>query len=184
MSLNARAGRRLAAGIALACSAILLPAAALAAPAASATPGQAAAAAVPRCHSGARSTEVWMGAAPGSGFAGGNEYPLELSNISRHTCTLRGYPRVVAVRNGHRVGLPSSPGSRQPRLVTLRPGATAHAMLTVHIPTACMHPVTAMVYVYPPGQDHANPTLISGSFCRTGPTQLDVDSVSSGIAIP
>jgi hypothetical protein len=47
MNLTSRAGRRLAASIALACSAILLPAAALAVPAAAGTPAHPAAAALP-----------------------------------------------------------------------------------------------------------------------------------------
>lgn len=51
MKLTPRAGRHLAAGIALACSAILLPAAALASPAASGTPGHPAAAVQPLASS-------------------------------------------------------------------------------------------------------------------------------------
>ena len=47
MNLTSRAGRHVAAGIALACSAILLPAAALAASAAAGTPGHPAAAVLP-----------------------------------------------------------------------------------------------------------------------------------------
>lgn len=47
MNLTSRAGRRLAAGIALACSAILLPAAALASPAAPGTPDRPASAVLP-----------------------------------------------------------------------------------------------------------------------------------------
>jgi hypothetical protein len=47
MKLTSRAGRHLTAGIALACSAILLPAAALAASATASTPGHPAAAALP-----------------------------------------------------------------------------------------------------------------------------------------
>ena len=51
MKLTPRAGRRLAAGFALACSAILLPSAALASPAASGTPGHPAAAVQPLASS-------------------------------------------------------------------------------------------------------------------------------------
>ena len=58
-------------------------------------------AAVPRCHgaTGPRGAEVWT-ALPGDGYAGGVFYDLEFSNVGRHTCTLRGYPRVVAVSGG------------------------------------------------------------------------------------
>ena len=51
MNLTSRAGRRLAAGIALACSAILLPAAALASPAAPGTPDRPASAVLPLASS-------------------------------------------------------------------------------------------------------------------------------------
>ena len=51
MKLTPRAGRRLAAGIALACSAILVPAAALASPAVPGTPGHPAAAVQPLASS-------------------------------------------------------------------------------------------------------------------------------------
>ena len=51
MNLTSRAGRRLAAGIALACAAILLPAVALASPAASGTPGRPASAVLPLASS-------------------------------------------------------------------------------------------------------------------------------------
>ena len=92
-------------------------------------------AAVPRCHGviGPRGMEVWT-ALPGDGYAGGVFYDLEFSNVGRHTCTLRGYPRVVAVSGGHQVGRGASHGSQKPLMVTLRPGATAHALLQVAIP--------------------------------------------------
>lgn len=51
MNLTSRAGRRRAAGVALACSAILLPAAAQASPAARGTPGRPAAAVLPVARS-------------------------------------------------------------------------------------------------------------------------------------
>lgn len=173
--------RRLAAGAALVCAAILLPAAALAASQASATPAHLAA--VPRCHGaiGPRGMEVWT-ALPGDGYAGGVFYDLEFSNVGRHTCTLRGYPRVVAVSGGHQVGRGASHGSQKPLMVTLRPGATAHALLQVAIP-GCAGPVSAEIYVYPPGQAYQQ-TDITASICRHGPTQLGVTQIRSGVGIP
>ena len=133
MPMTARTGRRLAVGIALACSASLLPAAALASPAGLGSPTRFAAAR--RCHgaTGPRGTEVWT-ALPDDGYAGGGVYDLEFSNVGRHTCTLRGYPRVVAISGSHQVGKAASHGSQPPAVVTLRPGATAHALLQVEFP--------------------------------------------------
>ena len=99
---------------------------------------------------------MWLGE-PGNGFAGGTSFQLEITNTGRHTCTLRGIPRVAAVRNGHLVGAPV-PGSKGP-LVTLRPGATAHLPLNVYdAGAACpSQHVTADVVVYLPGQATAQP---------------------------
>jgi Protein of unknown function (DUF4232) len=132
MNSPSRAGRRLIAGLAVACAAILLPAAALAASSAPSTQHHHAAAA-PRCgiaHPALKGGAfVWSGN-PGDGFAGGQGFELEITNTGRHPCTLRGVPGVAAVRHGHLVGS-RVPGSRRGPLVTLRPGATAHVRLTV-----------------------------------------------------
>ena len=182
MNLTSRAGRRLAAGLALACCALFLPAAALAASPASGSPAHPAAAAVPPCvKAGQGGAFAWLGQ-PGDGFAGGVGYPLEISNTGRRACTLRGSPQVVAVTGGGRqVGMSGGGGTAGP-LVTLQPGATAHAILLVHIPT-CAHPVTARVVVYLPGQTAAQPAYLSGQFCRHE-AQLGIDAIHPGTGIP
>jgi hypothetical protein len=77
--------RRLTAAIALAASAVLLPAAA------SAAPARSAAAAAPACST---SLETWF-APEGNGYAGGAVYVVEFSNIGKATCTVTGYPTVT-----------------------------------------------------------------------------------------
>ena len=181
MKLTMRAGRRLAAGVALACAAIALPAAALAT---SGTPGHPAAPAVaaPACRAGG--TEAWLGL-PGDNAAGHSVYQLEFSNIGRHPCTLFGFPGVSAVnRRGHRVGLPAAEeGTR--RTVTLRPGATSHAILVViDAFNLCAHPVSgAALRVFPPGQTHSQPVPLRVKVCPHRVTMV-VLPVHSGTGIP
>lgn len=189
MKLSSRAGRRLAAAIALACSSILLPAAALAASAASGTPAHRATAAVPRCHGllAGRGIEVWLGL-PGSGAAGTVYYELEFSNVGLETCTLRGFARAVAVNgNGHQVGQPAAHAPQTPPLVTLRPGATAHVVLSVGDAGAiCPQPgqqVTGELTVYPPGQALGQKVELSVRVCRHR-SSMGVLPVRSGTGIP
>jgi hypothetical protein len=187
MKLLTRASRRLAAGVAVASAAILLPAAALAAPPTSGRPAQHAAAAAPRCKTGGQfGTFAWLGL-PGNGSAGHVTYELEVSNTSHHACTLRGVPRIVAVRNGHQVGRRVR-GSRKGPLVTLQPGATAHADLTVGDAGAvCAHPVTAEVVIYLPRQSQAQqPGDLTAKVCRhrRGGGVLGVGTIHAGTGIP
>src|SRR5215470_5469043 len=121
MNLTSRVARRIAGGLALAGMAVLLPAAASAAPAGAGHR-------VPACTSG--NTRAWIGL-PGDGTAGTTFYQLEFSNIGRAACTLFGFPGVSAIRaSGHQAG-PGASRTGTPRLVLLRPGATAHAVLGV-----------------------------------------------------
>jgi hypothetical protein len=182
VTITARNGRHLAAGLALACAAIVVPAAALAAPAGQGSPAHSIAA--QRCHgaTGPRGTEVWT-ALPSDGYTGGVVYDLEFTNISRRTCTLRGYPRVVARSGSHQAGQAASHGSGTPALVTLRPGATAHALLQITIPF-CAHPVPSQIYAYPPGQAYGQQTDITASICRHGRTQLGITPIRSRPGIP
>ena len=123
MKLTLRNRRRLAVCAALVCGVIVLPATGLVASAASGAP-----ASVARCS--AASTEVWA-AVEGDGTAGTVFYELEFSNIGHQTCTLRGYPDVWAITlTGHETGKPALHRG-VPGTVTLRPGATAHAILGV-----------------------------------------------------
>jgi hypothetical protein len=97
---------------------------------------------------------------PASGTAGSFYYPLQLTNVSASTCTMYGYPGVAFVTGpgGTTIG---GPAVRDPafasELVTLAPGAVAHAMLQVAIaanyPANICDPATAhWLQVYPPNQ--------------------------------
>ena len=180
-----RLRRPIIAATILSCGAILMPAAALAAPATSAGPAQAAAAAAVRqCTAG--NTTAWLGL-PGSGAAGSFFYQLEFSNTGRRTCWLYGYPGVSAINgNGTRIG-PAASHSGRRALVTLRPGATAHAILQIveagniagcHLRTA------AGLKVYPPGQRRS--TDIGGFSFRACSNRrvLSVGPIQPGTGIP
>jgi len=177
--------RRVAAA-AIACAAILMPAVALAAPGHPAAPT---ASAVPKCATS--DLTIWVGV-PGDGAAGTTAYQLELSNTSHHTCTLSGFPGVSAVGlGGHQLGRPARRDHSDPtRLVTLRRGATAHALLLIvnvaFFPAAACHPANAIgLKVFPPNDRAA--TVVSFPFkaCRkTGPRFLTVRTTVTGAGIP
>jgi Protein of unknown function (DUF4232) len=134
---------------------------------------------------------VWIGL-PGSGAAGSTAYPLEFSNTSRRACHLLGYPGVTAIgRSGHQLGSPASRDtSLPPRLVVLRPGGTAHAVLTVtdagNFPArVCRIRTAVALRVALPG-DH-RPALVPLTFpacSRRGPRYLHVRVVRPGVGIP
>ena len=169
----------------IACAAILTPATALAAPGHPA----ARAAATPACATS--DLRVWLGV-PGQGALGTTAYQLELSDISRHTCTLFGFPGVSAVAaGGQQLGSPATRDHFDPtRLVTLRRGATAHVFLRItnvaFLPPAACHPADAIgLKVFPPGQRTA--TVVSFPFracAKKGPVFLIVRTTVAGTGIP
>ena len=115
-------------------------------------------AAVPRCT--ADDLGVWLAIDQVNGAAGTGYYPLQFTNLSRHTCSLTGYPGVsVLGSNSHQLGSPASWGPRTGiRTVLLAPGATAHTILAygdVAVDTApgCAPVSTAVALsVIPPDQ--------------------------------
>ena len=144
---------------------------------------RAAALAVPACATA--QLTVWMGI-PGSGAAGTIFYELQFSNTSHLTCSLEGYPRIWALRGGHRVGPVSVHDTMVgPSALTLRPGATVHTVLgIVEAGNMCASPVTAdALQVYPPGTKRA--ALVGFSFGAC-PNQsvLHVRVVRHGTGIP
>jgi len=151
MSLRPRTRRALI-GTALAACLLALAAAA----AASGKTTHRAGTATARCKSSG--LVLWLDT-QGSGAAGSSYYKLKLTNLSGHSCTLRGYPGVSAVNlAGHQLG---SPASREHvgkvKTVTLKQGETATAVLRIveagNFPTAKCHMSTAAgLRVYPPGE--------------------------------
>jgi Protein of unknown function (DUF4232) len=94
------------------------------------------------------------------GAAGSIYYPLDFRNVSGAACTLYGYPGVsfVAAPGTAQLGGPAARNSMlSPKVVTVAPGAVAHAAVQVIVaqsyPASLCQPATAhFLRVYPPGQ--------------------------------
>jgi Protein of unknown function (DUF4232) len=102
--------------------------------------------------------QVSLGGA--NGAAGSIYYPIDFRNVSGRACSLFGYPGVsfvAAPGTGQLGGEAVRNDTFGPALVTLAPGAVAHASVQVVVaqsyPAALCKPVTAhFLRVYPPGQ--------------------------------
>ncbi|MGZ4165384.1 MAG: DUF4232 domain-containing protein [Solirubrobacteraceae bacterium] len=113
-------------------------------------------AAAPACNTGG--LVIWINT-QGNGTAGTIFYTLNLTNLSGHACTLRGFPGVSAVNlRGGRLGRAAARDTGQAvRTITLTPGHTAHATLGIvdigALPTSSCPPTTAAgLRVFPPNQ--------------------------------
>ena len=125
----------------------------------------------PACATAGLSATV--NTSPGGAAAGSTYYPLNLTNTSKTSCYLFGYPGVsfVTAPSG---GLIGQPASRNPAVpastVILSPGGTAHATVQVvdalnYSKSACK-PVTAhWLKVFPPGQFTALYVKFSATTC-------------------
>jgi hypothetical protein len=125
---------------------------------------------------------------PGNGAAGSIYYPLDFRNTGSAACTLYGYPGVAFVTRTGATGVGGTgvggtgaggtvlgePAFRNaaiaPKLVTLAPGATAHASLQVQVaqnyPVATCKPVTGhWLQVYPPGSKAAEYVRFTAVTC-------------------
>ena len=103
-------------------------------------------------------SDLRIGLGAPSGAAGSVYYAIEFTNTGSSACTLYGYPGVAlaATDGGPAVGALAvrAPGAAKV-LVTLAPGATAHAVLqveqTASYPAPVCKPVrTQWLAVYPP----------------------------------
>jgi hypothetical protein len=142
----------------------------------------AAPAAAPQCSTAG--LVVWLNT-QGNAAAGSSYYTLEFTNLSGHSCTLKGYPGVSALGlNGAALG---SAASREPSAtaaVTLASGSAATAVLRIVVaqnyPVSKCHAVTAAALrVYPPGQTVAKVVPFPFSACsKAGPQFLTVKAVA------
>jgi hypothetical protein len=146
-------------------------------------------AATPPGPPGCASTALTARLGPGSGAAGSSYYPVELTNSSSSTCSLYGYPGVsfIIAASGSQIGASAIEDPAFPRrLVTLAPGATAHAVLQVvdarNYPASTCHPVTAhSLRIYPPGQTTALSVSFTATACAaTSVPILGVQTVQPG----
>ena len=133
---------------------------------------------------------VWLGLGQGGAAAGSTYYPLELTNVSRSSCHLFGFPGVSAVRS-RRLGSPAGRDrSHAPRRVVLAPGATAHTILQIvnvaNYPAGRCRPTNASgLRVYPPNQRPSAEIPFAFRACsRPGPVFLSVGAVEQGVGIP
>jgi len=93
----------------------------------------------------------------GSAAAGNFYFTIALENMTRHTCSLFGYPGISAVDlAGHRIGAaagrePSGPAA----VMTLRPERSVATIIHVTdvalLPSPCHQTLAAGFRVYPPG---------------------------------
>ena len=139
-----RAPRRIIA-VCLAAAAVTAASMAAVAPAGAATPP---------CKTGG--LVIWMNT-QGNGTAGTIFYTLNFTNLSGHSCTLRGFPGVSAVKlNGGQLGKPGSRDTGQTvKTITIGKGRTAHATVGIvdigALPN-CPPTTAAGLRVFPPGQ--------------------------------
>jgi hypothetical protein len=139
----------------------------------------ASATAAPACTT----TVNWIGL-PGNGHAGGLQVQLEFSNTGRVTCTLHGHPGVTQMYHGKQVGLPARWGGT-PATVTLKPGATAHAVLNVtDAGILCSRPRPSdSLSVIAPGLKTAWPDPFQSTACP-GKSVMLVGPVRAGVGVP
>lgn len=141
--------------------------------------GSSAAGGLPRCATGG--LDVWLNT-NGNGAAGSTYYELELTNLSKGTCSLRGYPGVSAVNlSGRQLGSPAArEAAKSVGAVTLAPSQTATVQLRIvdagNFPSSSCHEVTAAgLRVYPPGQTTSRIVPYPFQACsRTGHVDLSV----------
>jgi hypothetical protein len=201
-----RTGRRAIAVMAgTATAALAITGVAFAATSASASPGSGAVrvasaavptAAVPKCapalgQSG--NVSAWVADGEGNGAAGTIYYPLEFTNLSGHTCSMYGFPGVSVIsRTGRQLGSPakreSGGGFGTPRTVTVRPGATVHAILAYHDAEVSAAPgcdpvnTTFELRVYPPNERGTTFAFFSLEACsHAGPIYLSIGPIKPGV---
>jgi hypothetical protein len=133
---------------------------------------------------------AWVDVGGGSGAAGTIYYPLELTNVSSHPCTLIGYPGVSADNaKGKQLGDPARRNSvYAARLVTVPAGGTVHVLFgygDVEVTTSGCKPTTAsLLRVYPPNLTGSTLTFFSLPVCTVKKhSYLSVSVVRPGTGI-
>ena len=133
-------------------------------------------------------TDLKLAVGQANGAAGTIFYPLDFTNTSSSACTMYGYPGVAFVSSpgGSVIGAPAKRRTPPaPALVTLAPGATAHATLAVSdvlIGNNCVDKVQVKwVQVYPPDQFSALIAHLSRPGCADKSlVTMGVTTVTSG----
>jgi hypothetical protein len=122
----------------------------------------------PRCKTAALSIHLREFSGSNTEFA----EKIEFKNVSHHRCTLNGHPRVVAIDSkGRQLGAPAASSPENSKRITLRPGRTAAALLTVvRVETEsssgeCKPIEAAALRIYPPGATMAKGVSWRGEVC-------------------
>jgi hypothetical protein len=133
-----------------------------------------------------RVTVSGVGAAAGTGFA-----HVRFTNIGTATCFLVGYPGVSLVSAGSNAGSQvGADAKRDPtvpsRVITLSPGATAHALLAIvdafnYPPTKCQPVKAHWLKVFPPDQLSAEYVKFTTETCAsTSQPTMRIQRIRSG----
>lgn len=158
-------------GLAVLAAVVAVAAGTTAAVAASASSASAA----PACP--ASHLRVWI-ALPGDAAAGSVSYALQVSNISKSSCSLFGFPGVSAMSDeGKQLGNAAARDhSYAAKTVTLSPGRTAHFLLKISNAmnfqqSACKPVNAAGLRVYPPNTAKASFVPLTFKACSKQGTQ-------------
>jgi hypothetical protein len=166
------------------------------APAAAATASASAPASVAACATTDLSGTVVLG--QGGAAAGSTYYPLNLTNNSKSSCSLFGYPGVSFVTGpsgGSQIGQPATRNPAiTPSTVVLSPGQTAHVTIQVvdalnYSKTACQPVKAHWLKIFPPGQFSALYVKFTALTCSAKlpgnlGSPLTVDAVKDGAGKP
>jgi hypothetical protein len=148
-------------------------------PATAASPAAQPSASVPSGPPGCATSALSASLGAGNGAAGSTYYPIDFTNSSGSACTLYGFPGVSFVTAASKqVGAAATEDSTYPRqLVTLAPGATAHASLRVvdagNYPASTCKPVAVQrIRVFPPNQTTALYISLAATGCSNASVQI------------
>jgi hypothetical protein len=138
--------------------------------------------AVPACSS---STLVnWLNTT-GNGTAGSVYYTLNFTNLSSHSCTLKGYPGVSAVSlAAKQIGAAAGRATSSVKTVTIPAGGSAKTLVQVVItgnftPSDCKAVTAAGFRVYAPNQTGSNVIPFPFSVCsKSSEVSLFVQAVT------
>ncbi|MHB9856834.1 DUF4232 domain-containing protein [Streptomyces sp. YIM S03343] len=103
----------------------------------------------PTCHV----SDLHLSIGMVTGGAGSLFYPIRFTNISHHTCALRGYPGVSLLNSHHhQIGAPATRNPHPVSTVFVRPHRSAFATIRTNNPSVVptCRPTSTFIRVFPP----------------------------------